>query len=115
MLIPFLEWLEICFVAILLLIAFVWPRCGHSWFKNAERLASPVLRKPRVQLIAVAFLAIALRGIFLPWIGPPEPFLHDEYSIALQAQTFASGRLTNPTHPRWVHFEAPHISHEPTY
>ncbi|HJS99627.1 MAG TPA: hypothetical protein VJ756_11075 [Terriglobales bacterium] len=49
------------------------------------------------------------------WRRTPLPIAPDEFSYLLAADTFASGRVTNPTPAQWQHFETPEVLVRPSY
>jgi hypothetical protein len=66
-----------------------------------------------VVLVGVAAFAVSAAMSLLA--GMPKPEIHDEFSYLLAADTFAHGRLSNPTHPMWIHFETLHVNQQPSY
>ncbi len=98
-------------------LALVWLlhlQRGDGAGAKFERAMLQLARKRRV-LPWVMGVVAALASATLSTVRPTTAAVTDEFSYLLAADTFAHGRLTNPPHPLWRHFEAFQVLQQPSY
>ena len=73
----------------------------------------PLVRRPRLAGALIVLLPLLIRIALLSRWPIPEPKIPDEFSYLYAADTFAEGRLANPTHSHWPFFETVYVLSQP--
>ncbi len=90
-------------------------RSPRSRCTRLTRWVSRVSRRKQLSIVLVGLFAFFASAAFVAIKGPPVPHVHDEFSYLLAGDTFAHGRLSNPTPPAWEFFETFHVLLQPRY
>ena len=90
--------------------------CEVAQTSKVARAARPrAIRATWLLILLAGLIPLVGRAVLIPVLGIPKPAIQDEFAYLLAADTFASGRLTNPTHPMAEHFETLQELFRPTY
>lgn len=100
--------------AVAVVASIIFPCLGWNLFERVERSCSRLARR-KGPAVAVVGMCALLRLAILPLYPAPLPFIPDDFSFLLADDTFAHGRLANPTPAMWTHLETLHVTMQPTY
>src|SRR5215470_14215663 len=87
----------------------------NTFQNRIESTLARVFRRPAAAVAGIFLLVFVGRLLLIPIAPIPPPKIVDDFSQLLAADTFAHGRVTNPTHPMWFYFETFMVNQKPTY
>jgi hypothetical protein len=96
-------------------LSFFAPRSSENTLCRFESAFTKLAEKKTLAIWLLFFSVIILRLCILKLLPVPIPGIHDEFSYLMMGDTFAHGRLANPTHSMWMSFETFHVNWIPTY
>ncbi len=109
----FAVWHWIVLVVVIVAAMFVWRRAPSPAAGPARAPAPTLPDVVALLLVVVTSLSLSIGGAALH--GLPLPGFHDDFANLLDGNTFLHGRLSNPSHPLWPHFETMHVLQVPRY
>ena len=84
-----------------------WP--PRHWLVRWCRAA----RRPRLTVAALIAVTLTLILAITAAAGIQEPEVHDELTMLAMADIYSHGRMCEPTHPHWQHFETNYLLAHP--
>jgi len=89
---------------------------SDNYFENKLSLPfAQIAAKTWVIVLTFAIIGFSVPALYGYFIGFPVGHAQDELSYLVAADTYAHGRLTNPTPAHFEHFETTHVLMEPSY
>ncbi len=82
---------------------------------GVENSLATLARRKSLAILLVGVISLTARALLLPILPIPKPAIQDEFSYLLAADTFAHGRLANPTPAQPEHFETLQVLMHPAY
>src|ERR1700683_4687160 len=111
--------IECALVLIAVILAFSLPDLSFlensALLKAIHRQFSALASRRGLSILFIGILAIVARTAALPVEPIPQPYITDEFSHLLLADTLLHHRLANPTPQMWIHFETIHVIMHPPY
>jgi predicted small secreted protein len=105
---------SIC-ITLVAAIALLSDAIPERWLTTVANTFHRRARSASYWLILIPAISLCINVAITVYHGTiPSPKIHDEFSYLLAADTFAHGRLTNPSPPYIKHFETPQELMQPT-